>query len=172
MSDDLKQFTAQLINVQSRLRAVLMVLLADRDAMEDVLQETNAVLWDKRGEFEPGTNFNAWACKVAYYEVLNYRKRKRRSFLHAGPQVLDDLAAVSSRMSDDYDRRERALHECMDGLSEEHRQLVRRRYAEEATLTALAESLGRPVESLYTTLYRIRRAMADCIQQKLEADPA
>mgnify|MGYP000113776971 CR=1 FL=1 len=31
------------------------------DGVDDVLQETNVVLWEKRATFEPGTNFRAWA---------------------------------------------------------------------------------------------------------------
>jgi len=36
-------------------------LLPGDRAAEDVAQETNAIIWDKRGDFELGTNFKAWA---------------------------------------------------------------------------------------------------------------
>ena len=40
---------------------------------EEVLQQTNLLLWEKFDQFQPGTNFRAWACKVAYLTVLKHR---------------------------------------------------------------------------------------------------
>ena len=43
-----------------------------------MVQQTNAKLWEKRTEFELGTNFQAWSSAIARYEVLNYRKKQAR----------------------------------------------------------------------------------------------
>ncbi|MBI1372359.1 MAG: sigma-70 family RNA polymerase sigma factor [Phycisphaera sp.] len=172
MRDDTKQFITDLVAVQPRLQAMLMSLLANFNAMEEVLQETNTALWENRGEFEPGTNFGAWACKVAYYQVLTYRKKAKRERLRFNDQLLADLASVSTRRTEEYDRRSAALRHCVDELPAERRELIERRYADNDTPAALAESLGRPVDSMYTTLYRLRLALAECVRRKLEADPA
>ena len=38
------------------------------------------------------TNFNAWACRIAYFRVLNYRRKKSREKLVFDDDVLDYLA--------------------------------------------------------------------------------
>ena len=48
-------------------------LLFSRELAEDVLQETNLVLWQKRTEYRPDTNFYAWACQIAFYKVCQAR---------------------------------------------------------------------------------------------------
>ena len=64
------------------LYGVHSVSLPNRDLAADVLQETNLVLC-KAAEFVPGTNFTAWSCRVAYYEVrasLTNKGRDRHCF--------------------------------------------------------------------------------------------
>ena len=45
---------------------------------EEIHQEANVIIWRKFDRFELGTNFLAWACQIATYEVLKYRERQRR----------------------------------------------------------------------------------------------
>ena len=49
-----------------------------RLTLEDVFQAANLVLWRKFDQFEPGTNFFAWACQIIRYEVLKYREKYAR----------------------------------------------------------------------------------------------
>ena len=43
---------------------------------EEVFQNTSVVLWNKFGEFSAGSNFFAWASRVAYFEVLSLMKQR------------------------------------------------------------------------------------------------
>ena len=42
---------------------------------DEILQETNIRLWEEFEKFQPGTNFAAWAIRVAHFQVLTWRKR-------------------------------------------------------------------------------------------------
>ena len=72
------EFIVHLTACQNRLYAYVFSLLPDRERRRDVLQETNLVLWRKSDQFMAGTDFGAWACKVAYFEVLAERRRLRQ----------------------------------------------------------------------------------------------
>ena len=37
------------------------------------------ILLDKFNEFQPGTSFIRWACQIAKYEVLSFRRRSQRT---------------------------------------------------------------------------------------------
>ncbi len=46
---------------QSRLRAFVRCLMVRPSDVDDLLQEINVVLWEKADEFQPNTDFWAWA---------------------------------------------------------------------------------------------------------------
>ena len=48
-----------------RLQFYLTSLMPMADDAADVLQETSLVLWKRFDTYETGTNFFAWACKIA-----------------------------------------------------------------------------------------------------------
>ncbi|PQJ27627.1 hypothetical protein BSZ32_03355 [Rubritalea profundi] len=62
-------FIGEITRIQSQLRAYIISLMPGASGAEDVLQETNLVLWEKRAKFEQGTNFRAWVCAIARLEV-------------------------------------------------------------------------------------------------------
>ena len=70
---------------QGRLYAYVLSLLGDPDQANDVLQEANLVLWRTAGEFQMGSNFRAWAFRIAHFQVMAHRQRQLRDRL-----VFDD----------------------------------------------------------------------------------
>ena len=47
--------------------------------LEDILQEVNLVLWNRAEDFELGTNFKAFAFRIAHFKALEaLRAAKRR----------------------------------------------------------------------------------------------
>ena len=80
------EFVGQITRHQSMLRAYIISLMPGMDGVDDVLQETNIVLWEKRSNYQPGTNFRAWACAIARLEV----KTQRRKMLRLGKSLLDE----------------------------------------------------------------------------------
>lgn len=53
------EFVRLLTGNQRKLYAFILSLLRRPADADDVLQETNMVMWRKCAEFEPGTNFDA-----------------------------------------------------------------------------------------------------------------
>src|SRR3954468_20850609 len=63
---------------ERRIFGFLLALVPDWSDAEDLLQETSVVMWRKLYNFEPGTDFAAWALSIARYQVLDHRKRRKR----------------------------------------------------------------------------------------------
>src|SRR6185295_2857694 len=98
-----------------RIYGFVMTLVFNHHDAEEVFQNTSVVLWNKFGEFTPGSNFFAWASRIAYYEVLSLMKQRRRSrtFSDEALELLaSEATTVSEQSSDRYD----ALEECMGRL--------------------------------------------------------
>ncbi len=62
----------EIARYQSRLRAFVRCLLVRPSDVDDILQEINSVLWQKANEFQPGSDFWAWASQIARFEALNH----------------------------------------------------------------------------------------------------
>src|SRR5204863_7304997 len=67
-----------------------------------------------------------------------------------------------------WDARREALRTCADQLPEKDRVLLRRRYEEAVPVDQLASELSVSRGSLDTSLYRLRRALHDCVEMKLQ----
>jgi DNA-directed RNA polymerase specialized sigma24 family protein len=65
-------------DTQRRLRVFVLSLAPDFSAADDVLQETFLVVTRKAAESEPGTNFFAWARRIATFKVLALARDRQR----------------------------------------------------------------------------------------------
>ena len=166
-SSSIEQFVNELIGSQTMLYAFILALIGDRNEADDVLQETNVVLWRKADEFELGTNFHAWARRVAHFQVLAFLKRRSRDKHQFNADLLDRLVKQSDQTADPLSEYRKALRGCMNKLNEKQKELLTQRYSGTMSLAAIAKGLGRPVNSLYTTLHRIRAVLMDCVQRQL-----
>ncbi len=67
------QFERDINSVQSRLKSYLFASVGNSADADDVLQETNLVLWRKREDFQQGTSFWAWSHRVAFFQLMALR---------------------------------------------------------------------------------------------------
>ena len=144
---------------------------ADHDA-DDIFQETNMVLWRKCGDFTPGTNFTAWAFRIAKFQVLAHLKRRKRDRLRFDGDLIDLLAADAVDKAVEGDGRHRALEECVEELPDHNRALIEMRYQPDARVDEIAKRLERSASSVSVTLHRIRRALLNCIEKRLAGGAA
>jgi len=163
---DREDFIRQLSASHNSLLGFILSLLPDVHAASDVLQETHVEMWRKAEDFEPGTNFLAWACRIAHFKVLEARAKQRRSRLVFDDELLGTLAIESERHEQAASDAGGALEDCLARLSTKQRELVQSRYAAGGSVKKLAEKLGRSTQGLAVTLFRIRQALLDCMQRK------
>ena len=171
MNRDSEEFVTHLTTSQNALYACILALMPDRAAARDILQETSITLWRKAEDFEPGTNFLAWAARIARYHVLNHRRKMSRERLVFDDLLFEELAERQSARIADFDLPEDALRLCLEKLPADKRELVERRYAPGASVGAIATSLGRSIGAVSQTLYRIREVLLNCVQSQYRSNP-
>ncbi len=167
---DPETFVCELTGHQRRLRGLIRCLLLHPGAVEDVLQETNLLLWRKAGDFVPDTDFWAWSSRVARYQVLTHLKQRRRDRLVFDEQLLHDLAALAEERARTSEERQAALASCLEKLPAPQRQLLDLRYGLQQSIDDVAQNIQRPAGSIRQTLYRIREALLKCIERRLSAE--
>ena len=167
-NDSTAEFIQLLTSHQSRLYAYALSLLGNRQQAQDVMQETNLVLWRKADQFQPGTNCAAWMMKVAYYQVLDHRRKLNKQAIFIGDdEFLDKLAEEASDSSEVMEEQRDALRACLEKLPDRQRDLVRRRYSEGASIKSVAQQIGSVASAVKQTLYRARTSLIDCARHHM-----
>lgn len=152
---------------QARVYAYVLSLVFNETAAEEIFQETCVVLWQKFDQFEEGTNFAAWACKIAHLNVLKWREQHARRREVYDDAFLGTIASSQEQRADQFDARRLALGQCVERLRAEDRELLRARYDGNRTARQVARDLGRPENTVYKALQRLRRMLLACIQARL-----
>lgn len=170
MNRDSDEFVILLTTAQPSLYACILALLPDRSAARDLLQETNLTLWRKADDFEAGTNFLAWACRIARYHILNYRRKAQKDRLVFDDTLFAELADRQAARVEEFDFRGEALRSCLEKLPFAQRELVEGRYARGGSVQRLAEAQGKSAGAISQTLYRLRETLLNCVRQTLAAE--
>lgn len=155
------------------LATYVFSLVSSAADAQDILQEVKVTMWKHFAGFEPGTNFRAWARKIATNQILNYRRsEKKRPNSTLDDEFIEAVAAEIDRRAEALDHRADALRICLRKLPEAHRKIVVWRYYEDCGVEEIAAKSERSVEAVYRLLSRIRQMLNDCMSQQLAHHPA
>lgn len=167
-------FVTLLTGIQPVLHAFLTSLLPGETCIDDLLQQTNLVLWQKRSIFQKDTNFRAWAFSVARWEVKAWTtRRKRTGWLLFTDEVADRITArfedAASKAAPDHAAID-SLQACLSKLREKDRDLVLSHYQHGRSLAECSKLFGRSADSLKVTLFRLRQALRRCMDARQSLD--
>jgi RNA polymerase sigma-70 factor (ECF subfamily) len=171
-TDQTDHYVALMAATQPALYAFVLSLAPNANDARDVLSETNLALWKKRDEFDHRLDFWPWACRFARLQVLAFRKRQERDRLVLADDVLELMATQAEAAGRRWDDSVEALETCLKELDESRVQMLRRRYSDGLSVSAIAAELGKTTGALADQLYRLRLRLASCIERKLAAEGA
>ena len=159
-------FLLALTRHQGQLYAAVSALLGQPEGVEDVVQETNLVLLKKAAEYDPARPFLPWALTFARFQALAWRKRQKRDRLRFDDELVGLLADEFSARPADRHPALRALEQCLEALPPEARRLVDERYRDGDAVQAIAARHGRTVSGVSVALFRVRKALLECVRRK------
>lgn len=164
-----KLFLRLFLQNERRLYAYILTLLPNRTDADDILQETSLVLWEKFDADSPPDNFAAWGCRIAYFKILDFLKKRQRSRVQFSQAMLERIGETAVEQANDLqlEQRRAALERCLEKLRPKDRALLARRFTDGATTQSTAAQAGRSVEAVYKALGKIRRILFDCVTRTL-----
>jgi RNA polymerase sigma-70 factor (ECF subfamily) len=165
MPDRTPEFVRLFAESAQRVRWFVRAAIPDPHAADEVFQETSAALWENFGDFQPGTNFTAWALQIAKFRVLKHRNQQARDAKVFGNELVDKLLADTSRIETELDPRRHWLADCFAQLSFPDRDLITRRYTRDNTSKLISQQLGRSESYVSKALMRIHRLLFECISR-------
>jgi len=169
-SNNTEQFVQQLTENQNRLYGYVYSLLGDHGRAEDVLQETNLVLWRKIGEYDPERPFLPWAFAIVRFQVLAQLRDKKRNRLLLDSNLAEMLSDEATEQSEQIESVREALRPCMEKLTPENRELIEERYFRSTPIADIGNAENRSTAAIKVALLRIRRQLAECVQRRASAE--
>jgi RNA polymerase sigma-70 factor, ECF subfamily len=173
-----EDFVRLLSASQKRLHVFICTLVVDKADADDVLQETNVALCQLADRYQPGTNFLAWACRIAHYRVLKHRTAAKQLRIRFSDELGDALTADAladmtndATPSDDlFERRRAALNRCLRKVPIKQRRVLRAYYDGSRSLRDVGLTCGMNANAVAQLLFRIRAGLRTCILERLAAD--
>ena len=159
-----KDFINLLTEYQGKVFGYIYSQTADPDATNEILQETCLVLWKKRDQFEPGTNFKAWAKSIAYFQIKAHKQKKFRDRLVFDDQVMERIDKQADKLEERRDIRKDKLTSCISQLQEKYRNFVTKRYQEGISVNDIATQEGIPANTVTQALFRVRQKLIECVK--------
>ncbi len=167
--DDSKTCLRLLIDMQYELYAYIMALTGKSGDAEDVLQNTNLrILELASGHSIDGiANFRAWARKVAFFQVLTWRKAARRGRVLFDSELIGEVADQLADRASATDVRMTALEACIEKLPATLRAITEERYRPGGCVRRIAAKWQTTPHAITMNLYRVRLALKACIEKTL-----
>lgn len=159
-----KEFVRLFAQNSRQIYAYICSLVPLLVEVDDIYQDTSIVLWQNFDRYEPGTNFGAWATRVAYFQVMAHRKRKKSSKLQFSNEFIEAVSFDATEGLAHREKERRLLQGCLGKLRPKDSQLICHRYELGQSIKKLAAQIGRPVGGVYKSLARIEAALLDCVR--------
>ncbi|UUO06652.1 sigma-70 family RNA polymerase sigma factor [Blastopirellula sp. J2-11] len=162
------EFVRLVVENEGRIFAYVASIVPGSSEIEDIVQDVITLMWEKIEDFERGTHFGAWACRIAYFKVLELRRSMgiRRSYF-LSDKLRESLASEAVEIWDDLQQQSVALEKCLDHLDEADRQMVLRRYSSKGTLKETAALLGKSEVTVRKWIRRVLMRLEKCLSLRL-----
>ena len=167
LAGDRDAYRAVVKEYGSVVRACLAGHLSSVDVVEDLAQETFIAAYEHLGDFDLDQDFGPWIKGIARNKMLMHL---RRTYQHgealeklkakAAEKVFDEVARLQS--SDD-GRAVDALRRCFEKLPQRLMGVLRARYFERESVTAIAGRHRTTVSAISSLLFRGRKELESCM---------
>ena len=153
-----------LLRERRRIAAVVVAVLRDAHAADDVFQQVVLTALQHRARFRDPDHVLAWGLRAARHRAIDLARRKGVRCLPAA--ALDALEAGwhEEPVSDHAD----ALRRCLGKLLAPARRLLAQRYDDGLAVAVIAERSGRTPDAVYQNLSRLHRLLRVCVGRELD----
>jgi RNA polymerase sigma-70 factor (ECF subfamily) len=152
------------------LRGFVGALVTDFTIVDDVVQETFMTVTAKAADFQPGTNFRAWAWAIARLKVLEVARKNTRQ-VTLSPDVVEAICAREDGVDwQNLDALVRHVGACVETLAPKARLAFELRYRHAHPPQEIARQMEWTVNAIHVALSRARAAVRECVERRLAAE--
>ncbi|PCD02732.1 RNA polymerase subunit sigma [Sphingomonas spermidinifaciens] len=142
-----------------KLFGIVVRMLHDREAAEEVLQEVYLKIWDRAGSFEPGrASPITWMATIARNSAIDSLRRRDRR--RDEPEAVEGAPDAADATDPDV---RIGLVRCMDLLDEHQRQFIRSAFFEGYSYSELAHHAAVPLGTMKSWIRRGLERLRYCL---------
>ncbi|HYD24029.1 MAG TPA: sigma-70 family RNA polymerase sigma factor [Croceibacterium sp.] len=151
---------------QTRLTRFLFNVVRQPQIVEEVLDDTMMVVWERASSFKGESKLSTWMFAIAYRKAV---KALRRYDEPVEDHDRDGRISTAAGPEEEYElsRLRRLLKTAMAELSPDHRAVVDLTYFHELGYREIAEILNCPVDTVKTRMFYARRHLRRCLEGEL-----
>ncbi len=135
-------------------RTALKLCHGDHALAQDMVQETFFKALRSADRFQTGTNLRAWLMRILYNNVMTVYRRRRIAREAPYPEGFDPVSEfpAPAEVSDE-------VNQALNELPEDYRLVFLMSAVDESPHREIAETLGIPVGTVMSRLWRARREL-------------
>jgi RNA polymerase sigma-70 factor (ECF subfamily) len=143
---------------QTRLARFVGNLVRQPQIVEEVLDDTLMVVWERAADFKGESKLSTWIFAIAYRKAMKAIRRydapieDREAENRASQEVSPEDAFGQARLH-------RVLRDVMNELSPDHRGVVELTYFQDLSYREIAEIMDCPVDTVKTRMFYARRQL-------------
>lgn len=171
-ADRYDQFVALFARNERAVRGVIRSMLPSSQDADEVMQEVGLACWHKFSDFQADglrDAFFRWACVIARFEVLKYRRKCARDRLVLSDETIQLLSADAEDRYLVAERERQALEDCLNGLTVADQRLLLSVHTRGDSVAQIAQQLGQNARRLYSRVNMLRDLLGECVRGKLAA---
>ena len=165
------EFAVLWATVFPRVRTFVLMCVPSYHDAEDIIQETAVAAATDFDRYDRDRSFMSWVLGIARNRVLrHWRGQASTKQILFDEESLMQVEDAFIKIELSPDPRQDALEACMSSLPDRSRRLVENRYVHGLDVGKIAVRMNMTVKSVYSQLYRIRQALADCMRRRLRME--
>jgi RNA polymerase sigma factor (sigma-70 family) len=163
---DGEAFNALYRKYQTRLTRFLANLVRQPQIIEEVLDDTLMVVWERASDFKGESKLSTWIFAIAYRKAM---KALRRYDAPIEDHDAENRASHEASPEDAFGqtRLHGLLRGAMAELSPDHRGVVELTYFQDLSYREIAEIMDCPVDTVKTRMFYARRQLKRCLEGEL-----
>ncbi len=152
-------FSRRFSELFSDLNTTVRSIVPDREAVNEILQNTATVLWEKYWNIDDPSEFRKVAFTIVRYQILSYRRDRARNRLLFDEGIVSLIVDPGTTLDTAFSRERELLDQGLSSLTKEERELILAAYQPGVKITRLAEQQGKTAMSLYKKIQKIRATL-------------
>lgn len=147
----------------------------DRQAAEDIVQETFLAALSSADKFRGQSNLYTWLCSIAHHKISDFYRQRGREEKYTNHHINDDAGFDKIRDSElpasasmESAEARQAVERALLDLPPDYRQVLILKYVEEISISEISQIMGRSAKSVEGLLTRARRTLRDRLAEQDE----
>lgn len=154
---------------QGRLFNLACRLTGDREEAEDLAQEALVKAYSALRSFRQGERFSPWIYRITVNLCISYLRRKRTSV-----QLDSEAPFVDSSPTPEQELERKEIRDTVQWailrLPEQYRTVILLRHQQELSYADIAQTLGLPIGTVKTHLFRAREMLHRLLSNVIDAE--